>query len=132
MSFSLPTFNLSVDIYTGPWIGKVFRLNVLGNLAFSRRIQVGESPSGDPLAEPAHIAPLLLLPPLTDVRCGFQVLHGDVLEVPHGSGRWYGCRAIEDIGKGFPNEHRCALLGPISQFVNGSAYPGLFWPVPMT
>jgi hypothetical protein len=53
----------------------------------------------------------LLLPPLSDVR-GPQDSSGftDVVEVPAGSGRYYGVAAVDDIGKGYSNEHRTASL----------------------
>lgn len=53
----------------------------------------------------------LLLPPITDIR-GMQDVSGfvDVVEVPQGTGRWYGVAVVDDVGKGYPNEHRTALL----------------------
>lgn len=131
MAFVLPTFNLNVDVYTGPWSGKVFRAQVAGNLAFGRRVYgqpfvdlpVGQSWQGS--------ASILLLPPGTDVRSGLLVANPDILEIPSGTGRWYVVYVVEDIGKGFSNEHRAALVGQISALLVPSQYPGLAWPVPM-
>jgi hypothetical protein len=51
------------------------------------------------------------LPKLTDVR-GTNGFGGgaDIVEVPSLSGRFYQVRAVEDIGKGFDNEYRQALI----------------------
>jgi hypothetical protein len=32
------------------------------------------------------------------------------VEAPKGTGRWYEVIMVDDIGKGFPNEHRYAVL----------------------
>lgn len=61
----------------------------------------------------------LLLPVGTDVRgpqdtvsntdASTQV-KGDYVECPSGSGRYYVVAFVDDIGKGFTNEHRDACL----------------------
>jgi len=131
MAFTLPEFNLTVDIYTGPWLTKALRLSSDANMAFGRRSQ-GQIPSlGDPGAAPASIYEVLLLPPLTDVRPYFLTGQADVVEVPSGSGRWYGVEWVDDIGKGFSNEHRAAGILQISHFLDPAKYAGLSWPVPM-
>jgi hypothetical protein len=62
---------------------------------------------------------ILLLPALTDVRPALPtdptdpsggVTISDQVEVPKGSGRIYVVLSADDIGKGFPNEHRAALI----------------------
>lgn len=131
MAFSLPAFNLTVDIYSGPWLTRVLRVSSLGNLAFGRRtnIQFGS----EELAYPVRATEvLLLLPPLTDIRSSLTSGQADMVECPSGSGRWYQVLAVEDIGKGFPNEHRAASLFQASFYVDNTAFAGLFWPVPMT
>jgi hypothetical protein len=74
---------------------------------------------------------IILLPPLTDIRSKIASGQSDMVEVPAGSGRWYGAAAVDDIGKGFPNEHRAAFLLQASSYLNPTVYAGLFWPVPM-
>ncbi len=133
MAFDLPTFNLSVDVYTGPWLTRAFRLNTPGNLAFSRRvvqIQGGFVPTSP--SSTLSTLMTLLLPPLTDVRDHFCGGSYDVVEVPSGSGRWYAVAGVDDIGKGFTNEHRCAWLAKIGASVDATAFAGLTWPVPIT
>jgi hypothetical protein len=131
MAFTLPSFNLSVDIYTGPWLTKVLRVTSDANLAFGRRSQVQYPSLGDPGAAPASVYEILLLPAITDIRSYFLTGQTDVVEVPSGSGRWYGVEWVDDVGKGFDNEHRAAGLLQISHFLDPVKYAGLSWPVPM-
>lgn len=132
MAFVLPQFNLSVDLYTGPWLGKVFRVSVMGNFAFSRRVQQQGQSFPDSSATKGSSQSILLLPPLTDIRGGVLSGPNDVIELPSGSGRWYQVFLVEDIGKGFPNEHRAAVVFQISSQANAIDYAGCVWPVPMT
>lgn len=132
MSFTVPNFNLPVIIYTGPWLTKVARVVTVGNLAFGRRVQQIWENFADPLPSAGTFNPTLLLPALTDVRSGIQVGGADVIEVPAGSSRWYGVAAVDDVGKGFPNEHRAASLLQISSEIDPVLLAGCVWPVPMT
>jgi hypothetical protein len=52
----------------------------------------------------------LLLPPLADIRGPQDTVGPDFVECPAGTGRYYRVVAVDDIGKGFPNEHRSAQL----------------------
>ncbi len=112
--FSLPTFNVSVSIWRSTAIppGGPPAVIVMGNLAWGRRsaplVSVGQS-----------TGMTLLLPALTDVRGDDGLALGDIVEVPSGSSRFYHADYVDDIGKGFLNEHRAAVLR------HGSP-----WPVP--
>ena len=54
---------------------------------------------------------LLLLPKRTDIRGYFPGLAWqDNVEVPAGSKRYYNVVYVDDIGRGFANEHRAAVL----------------------
>jgi len=130
MAFTVPDFNLPVDIYTGPWIGKVLRLSTTGNLALGRRVQQFILDVAVPQLEVSSMQLALLLPPGTDLRDKFQGGQNDVIECPAGSGRWYGLEAYDDVGKGFSNEYRIAVISKIGQAVDGTLYPGLVWPIP--
>ncbi len=130
MAYSLPDFNLSCDIYTGPWLTKVFRLTSDCNLAIGRRgmfIPFDWANSG-PLYTPL---PQLLVPALTDVRDSSCTGESDVIECPAGSGRWYRVVGVDDLGKGFPNEHRFAFCAKIYDQMDHARYPGLQWPTPI-
>jgi hypothetical protein len=52
----------------------------------------------------------LLVPALTDVRGPQDPVGPDMVEVPAGSGRWYQVVFVDDIAKGFSNEHRTASI----------------------
>jgi len=79
----------------------------------------------------------LLVPALTDIQPPQDAtgLFGDCVEVPGGSGRFYAVIQVDDIGKGFPNEHRFAMIVPIigslGQQVAGIWNCPLDWPVPI-
>lgn len=131
MAFTVPDFNLDVDVYTGPWLAKVFRFTVKGNLALGRRGTV--LPDTEGVDEVIVNGPsYLLLPPGTDVRdLNCNQPSNDIVEVPSGSGRWYRIVFVEDSGKGFANEHRVCSIFKASQHVNATIFAGLFWPTPI-
>lgn len=131
MSFTVPQFPLSVDIYSGPWLSRSLRLSTVGNLAPGRR-NFPFPTFDNPNSLIVNDSLTLLLPPGTDVRdMHCNIPFNDLVEVPAGSGRWYGVTLVDDSGKGFPNEHRWALLAKISQRTDATAYAGLFWPSPI-
>lgn len=106
MSYSLPQFNLTCNIWR---VGSPPPLNppalsAMCNLAMGRRAQIGQLATGS-----NYMA--LLLPAATDVRDFWSNgVGGDWVEVPAGSGRFYEVVAVDDVGKGFLNEHRVAFL----------------------
>lgn len=127
MAFTLPTFNLTINIWHyATWFGNFPTVipaadaTSLANLATGKRVTQG--------ALVIHM--MLLLPALTDVRGenneALTPSHGDIVEVPQGSGRYYGVYAVDDSGKGFANEHRWALLTIESPFK--IVLPA--WPIP--
>lgn len=110
MAFSLPTFNLTCNIWrfgTGPPAPPAVVSPC--NLAWGKRVNVAAT-GGTTFTGILVAAMSLLLPPLTDVRGNTDALDQDIVECPAGSGRFYIAVLVDDIGKGFPNEHRCALL----------------------
>lgn len=131
MPYSLPAFNLLCHIYDGPWLTKVFRLEAPCNLAWGRRVQAFASEVFEPEVQPASVSMILLTPAGTDVRATVPSGMGDVVEVPAGSGRWYGVVAVDDLGKGFANEHRGAVINQVSQHLDPVLYAGCLWPIPM-
>lgn len=123
MAFRLPTFNVTVNI----WRSTNSHTNppdvvTVGNLSPGRLVSVsGTNPF---LVAPGSIVAFMLLrlPPLTDIEDGILsgTLSPDQVEVPAGSGRFYRSVYVDDIAKGFANEHRFAYV------VKGS----IPWPVP--
>jgi hypothetical protein len=104
MPFTLPTFNLSCNIWrlSAPPPGPP-ALSTVCNLAFGRRL------SWLTEEDIVNVDWMLqvLLPAGTDIRAS-QSFDNDVLEVPSGSGCFYHVACVADAGKGFANEHRVA------------------------
>jgi hypothetical protein len=129
MAYKIPSFPLDVAVYTvQPDTSLVLRLFVTGNLAWGKRVTV----QFWPLAQeglPALFG-ILLVPKASDVRDYGSATGPDVVEVPVASGRFYAVRYVDDVGGGFPNEHRFAVLEklipwptPIPPVVEGEAPP---------
>jgi hypothetical protein len=130
MAYKVPDFPLKCNIYTGPPASLVLRIQEqMCNLAVGKRVHIW----GGGILDYTQGAVLeLLLPALTDVRAPVQVGNAaDVIEVPAGSGRWYAVLTVDDYGKGFPNEHRYAVINQVSKFAGSGEFPNLLWPVPM-
>jgi hypothetical protein len=109
MAYRLPVFNITVNIWrpTTPLTSPP-DVVTLANLAWSRRVNQPDQGGG-------YWHMTLLLPPLTDVRSTITgQAAGDSVEAPAGSKRLYRVRTVDDIGKGFANEHRAAGLIAVS------------------
>lgn len=121
MSFKLPEFNLTCNIWTGPTsVGHTKRLSSPCNLALGRRVdQVGPILS----FSQSYLHMSLLLPALTDIRFVLNATGPDIVEVPAGSGRFYQVASVDDAGKGFTNEHRVAFIVGVTE--------GGPWPTPI-
>lgn len=120
MSFSVPTFNLNVNIWrnsSGP--PNPPDVTSVCNLAYGRRVSMAQGIEG----APPNLLMSLLLPPGADVQSAICSGSADWVEVPAGSGRIYEVLDVDDIGKGFSNEHRIAIL-------LASTFFG-FWPAPI-
>jgi hypothetical protein len=113
MAFTLPTFNLFCNVSTQGLYPTV-RASFVCNLAYGRRVNVA-STGGTLVIGVPLVTMSLLLPPLVDVRGPLSTTGADVIEVPAGSGRTYQVAFVDDIGKGFTNEHRVAILEQRSQ-----------------
>lgn len=113
MSFSVPTFNLSCNIWQAPNAPPAAPdVTSVCNLAYGRRVNLG------PVSEDfdAGTVMTLLLPPGVDIRSSAQSASSSWVEVPAGSLRYYATYGVDDVGKGFSNEHRAAILYPVSTF----------------
>lgn len=110
MAFRVPSMPLMCNIWHKPHLPPADPPDVVVrcNLSWGRRVNVGEGAE----AAQGSLTMSLLLPPLTDVRSWVHYLGGawDYVEVPAGSQRFYTVADVDDIGKGFLNEHRCAVL----------------------
>jgi hypothetical protein len=116
VAYTVPTFNLLADVATCavPRVvamppGVVRIVAQVCNLAWGMRVNVaGTGGTGLPGVPIACLT--LLLPKGADIRGPQDTVSNDMVEVPRGTGRWYGVYAVDDIGRGFANEHRVALL----------------------
>jgi len=118
MPYVLPTFNITCNIWhqmgapvvpptTAPDIAdQPCQLRYPGRGPSEALFDMGP-PGGEQVWQPGMH---LLLPPLVDIRDALMGTGADVVEVPAGTGRYYGVHYVDDIGKGFPNEHRWAIL----------------------
>lgn len=132
MAFVVPAMPLTVGIYNGPYVGRVFRLFSPANLSTGR---ASRSSAFDDTGFPGILGTdrNLLLPSGTDIRdfaCGLSYPY-DIVEVPDGSGRWYAVGMVDDVGKGFPNEYRMAYLTKLCDTVDPNNNIGSNWPIPI-
>jgi hypothetical protein len=127
MGFSVPEMPLAVNIWHNltdpdPPLG-VPDLVTVGNLGQGRR-NVGYL-AGDDSNDYYVVHPQLLLPLGTDIRDLSCSVIADVVEVPAGTGRFYLVLYVDDMGKGFSNEHRFAVLQKLG------LNEGVLWPQPI-
>lgn len=137
MPFVLPTFNILADIYRQGGTGGTYGVpdvHTPANLSPGKRIMLGAFGPAAPFTlvtiGGGHVMELLL-PPLTDIRATWNSVAADLVEVPAGSKRFYHVAWVDDIGKGFANEHRMGILGYFLQgntTLTGGPFPA---PVPL-
>lgn len=129
MPFRVPAMPLLCDIWTGPWLGRIFRLgDVPCGLAVGRRVTTGAYISLGSAYGPQMS---LLVAAGTDVRDSGNATGYDMIEVPAASGRWYAVGYVDDAAKGFPNEFRFANLFKACEANSPPTWPGLDWPTPI-
>lgn len=133
MPYVLPNFNLVCAINTfNPGPGTItFRLTSPCNFALGKRVSSPGFLAGPYADVGSGVAPLLLLPAFTDIRDGSCSNAPDIVEVPQGSGRYYVAYFVDDIGKGFANEHRYATLAKTWPFAGNPWLGAPFWPTPI-
>jgi hypothetical protein len=108
MGYQLPNFNLVCNIIDNTTY-PLPRVTSDCNLAWGNRVNVASTGGTGAIGIPL-VCMTLLLPPLTDVRGPLSSTGADTVECPAGSGRYYAVVFVDDIGKGFDNEHRAAML----------------------
>lgn len=111
MPFILPTFNLTVFIWRFAADPHTDPPDVVtaGQLRWPGA--TGLAINAVPGLEPGMI---LLLPPSTDIREGNpSIAVSDWVEVPAGTGRLYYPLRVDDVARGFSNQHRFAVLSKI-------------------
>jgi hypothetical protein len=115
-NYQVPQFPLECDIFTGGDYHVSARLtDVECNLAWGRR--VGMPAIGAVALNTFESFPgtmVLLVPKDTDIRDPFCTTGADAVVCPSGSNRHYIVIYVDDIGKGFDNEHRAAVLSKLN------------------
>lgn len=131
-SFSMPVFNLSVSVWHTPGSHMPppmpADLTVMGNLANGRVAHLPVWLPRPPALSAQSMSSSLLIPKLTDIRDSSCSGGPDVVEVPTGSGRFYWVSYVDDIAKGFGNEHRWAVIQKIWTYGSWAIYR---WPSPI-
>jgi hypothetical protein len=138
MAFIVPAFPLLCNVWRGSGSGGALLYNspdlqVMGNLSPGRRTMLAFA-SQSPVIIPFLFMMELLLPKGTDIRVYIPpsgALTGDIIECPAGTQRFYQVRVVDDIAKGFANEHRFVLMW---QQLEGETFNDvgfLPWPQPL-
>jgi hypothetical protein len=121
MSFTLPTFNITVNIWrkgnplTNP-PDVVTPANLCRGERNSSPWGLGQTPTTD------QGSMWLLCPKWTDIRDAKFLAGVDTVEAPAGSGRIYTVVWVDDAGLGFSNEHRFAEI--VAKGPWGVPFPG--------
>jgi hypothetical protein len=145
VAYTLPTFNLNVNIWQwGSDVANPADATCVGCLVGGHHGVVSLGP-----INPGNLAQVqfslktsgqmmcLLVPKGTDLRPPPVTLSqwGSCVEVPAGTLRYYAVIQVDDIGRGFANEHRFALLVPLTGAVQGifstSWNQPADWPTPI-
>jgi hypothetical protein len=114
MAFVIPTFNLVCDVFTFPY-------NFAGAPRIANQICQLRAPSvqaqnlGNGLLAITQTI-CLIVPKGTDIRDQYctPINSSDAIVLPPGTGCRYQVLWVNDIGRGFPNEHRYATLAKIN------------------
>jgi len=112
MAYREPVYNLDVNIWhsgTTPPVGAP-DVQTVGNLAWGKRVNVPTAGVTGFLLPVLMMTMQLLLPAHTNIWGDPLLVSGCVVEVPAGTGRYYNVVFVDDLGKGFANEHRGAII----------------------
>lgn len=106
----VPTFNLTCNVWFGNTIFPTFAAPSLAGLPCQLK-------PGDFVFSPFNFnAMYLCVPARTNIhwnRSGFP-FGSDGVECPAGSGHYYRVAYVNDVGRGFSNEYRFALISDAS------------------
>ena len=106
--FPLPTFNLTSRIWHGQPLTGPFPPTPAPDLTPDCQLAEWSRLNFHVTGATAALFIQIRVPKLTDVRGLNSSTASDIAEVPSGSGRFYQIAYVDDVGKGFANEYRCA------------------------
>lgn len=115
MPFRVPRFNLVARVWHGtPAIPPAAApdLSPQCQLVWDRAADIPFVRSSTPFRL-GHVMKVRF-PARTDVRDQNSTTNADVVEVPSGSGRFYLVFWVDDVGRGFANEYRQAMVMAIA------------------
>jgi len=117
MAFVLPTFNMRCGVWRAPHTPP----DDPRDTSFECQLRGAshDAATTNP-TDFLHAGNYALFPALTDIRDNSTPTGSDILEIPVDSGRYYYVFNVDDVAKGFTNEHRYAILGK-----------ALLWPEPI-
>lgn len=121
MAFVLPTFPITCNVYNKGSFGVTPPR--IANVPCQLRAPAAAYGAVIVVVAGQTIAMTLLVGAGVDIRDRFNtpINSEDWVECPSGSGRVYVVAIVDDIAKGFPNEHRYAILQKVT---------GIPWPTP--
>lgn len=112
--FPLPTFNLVANVWHGQPLGGPYPpaapVDVTTDCQLAEWSRLNVHVTGAAVSLFIQIR----VPKGTDLRGHLSASAEDIAEVPAGSGRFYSIFAVDDVGKGFANEYRCAYATQLS------------------
>lgn len=121
MSFRIPTFPLFCRIYQAQGNGP---FPLAGGVQAPCQLLLRKDGLVAGLGSGTGVSPmLLLLPKGTDIRPTHNAVLADAVQVPDGSGNYYGVSFVGDVAKGFLNEYRVAAIFLKVNVANGSVWP---------
>lgn len=130
-AFSQPAFNLTAGVWHNPGRAPALYpapdLVVLCNLANGRVSHVLTNQQRLTVQNLLGASGSVLFPAGSDIRDASCFPNPDAVEIPLGSGRFYWVAFVDDIAKGFANEHRWAVCPKL--FTNG--FFDYRWPTPI-
>jgi len=123
MAFRLPNFPLFCDVYdsAGPFTIPTTTPRMPNVRCQLRYLKIPQVANGIPWQGQSSI--LLLVDPFTDIRMNQPGQLPDWIECPPGTGRWYTVSSVDDIAKGFSNEHRAVAMVSRTDVIGT-------WPIP--
>jgi len=107
MAFTVPTFNISADVWHLPNAPPAAPDDTL---QCQLRAAGKQSTGQDSGLQGWPFLWALLVPAASDLRDSFNSAGADTVECPPGSGRFYLVEFVDDVARGFSNEYRIAFI----------------------
>ncbi len=120
MAYKLPNFNLTCRIIQAGGLGP---FPLAGGVVVPCQLRLMKTGLVAASGVSGTVSLLLLVPKGTDIRPAHSGANADAVEIPNGSGLYYGVVTVYDMAKGFPNECRVAAVFLETSKPNAVVYP---------